>query len=203
MYVNILLDDRYVFGSLRTILDLGDAYGYGDRDRETTAIVEYSDPNTAKHLHAGHIRSTIIGHIIGNLMERTGHIIHRINHYNDWGGIGAIMEGFSRWSDEFAKTHAGNSLLYEIYLRYRTGEKLSSKEALWDEADEQAQRKLCEAYGSAKVSYSAFQEAFADFKRISHERFLRLENHDDDEFRLWERLIPMSLAEFSEFYDLL
>jgi len=50
--------------------------------RGEDVVVDYSSPNVAKHLHAGHIRSTIIG-----LYTATGYTTHRVNHINDRGGF--------------------------------------------------------------------------------------------------------------------
>lgn len=48
-------------------------------------IVEFSSPNTAKELHVGHLRSTIIGDSLARLFEFLGHDVLRLNHIGDWG----------------------------------------------------------------------------------------------------------------------
>lgn len=48
-------------------------------------IVEFSSPNTAKELHVGHLRSTIIGDCLARLFEFLGHHVLRLNHVGDWG----------------------------------------------------------------------------------------------------------------------
>lgn len=48
-------------------------------------VIDYSSPNVAKTLHIGHLRSTILGDCIANLLEYIGHKITRINHIGDWG----------------------------------------------------------------------------------------------------------------------
>jgi arginyl-tRNA synthetase len=48
-------------------------------------IVEFSSPNTAKELHVGHLRSTIIGDSLARLFEFLGHDVVRLNHVGDWG----------------------------------------------------------------------------------------------------------------------
>lgn len=48
-------------------------------------IVEFSSPNTAKELHVGHLRSTIIGDSIARLFEFLGYDVLRLNHIGDWG----------------------------------------------------------------------------------------------------------------------
>lgn len=48
-------------------------------------IVEFSSPNTAKELHVGHLRSTIIGDSMARLFEFLGQNVVRLNHVGDWG----------------------------------------------------------------------------------------------------------------------
>ncbi|MBP6256645.1 arginine--tRNA ligase [Patescibacteria group bacterium] len=69
------------------MLSLGDRYGDLDLYQEQIAIAEYSSPNAAKHLHAGHVRSTVIGYVLSNIYEHAGYTVHRINHINDRGGF--------------------------------------------------------------------------------------------------------------------
>ncbi|KAL0279634.1 UNVERIFIED_CONTAM: hypothetical protein PYX00_001145 [Menopon gallinae] len=48
-------------------------------------VVDFSSPNIAKEMHVGHLRSTIIGDSICNLLEYLGHDVVRVNHVGDWG----------------------------------------------------------------------------------------------------------------------
>jgi arginyl-tRNA synthetase len=48
-------------------------------------IVDFSSPNIAKEMHVGHLRSTIIGDAIANVLEFRGHDVLRLNHVGDWG----------------------------------------------------------------------------------------------------------------------
>lgn len=48
-------------------------------------IVEFSSPNIAKPFHVGHLRSTIIGNFIANVLEAYDHNVTRINYLGDWG----------------------------------------------------------------------------------------------------------------------
>ena len=50
-----------------------------------TVVIDYSSPNTAKRMHLGHLRSTIIGDVICRILEYSGHEVQRINHVGDWG----------------------------------------------------------------------------------------------------------------------
>lgn len=55
-----------------------------DEPRETI-IVEFSSPNIAKPFHLGHLRSTIIGNCVANMLEAYEHKVIRINYLGDWG----------------------------------------------------------------------------------------------------------------------
>ncbi len=56
-------------------------------------IVEFSSPNTAKELHVGHLRSTIIGDCLARIFEFLGETVIRLNHVGDWGTqFGMLIE---------------------------------------------------------------------------------------------------------------
>jgi arginyl-tRNA synthetase len=59
-----------------------------DIDKATnpkTIVVDFSGPNIAKEMHVGHLRSTIIGECICNMLEFLGHTVIPQNHIGDWG----------------------------------------------------------------------------------------------------------------------
>lgn len=59
-------------------------------------IVEFSSPNTAKELHVGHLRSTIIGDCLARLFEFLGHDVIRLNHIGDWGTAFGMLIAYMR-----------------------------------------------------------------------------------------------------------
>ena len=66
------------------------------RDRAAvarTVIIDYSSPNVAKEMHAGHLRSAIIGDALSRLISDAGHRLIRQNHVGDWGTqFGMLIE---------------------------------------------------------------------------------------------------------------
>ncbi|GAB3813977.1 arginine--tRNA ligase [Kribbella italica] len=50
-----------------------------------TVVVDYSQPNVAKQMHVGHLRSTVIGDALCNVLQYAGYAVVRQNHVGDWG----------------------------------------------------------------------------------------------------------------------
>lgn len=64
-------------------------------------VVDYSSPNVAKPMHVGHIRSTIIGAAIAQLLRFAGHEVITDNHIGDWGtAFGKIIVGWKRHEND-------------------------------------------------------------------------------------------------------
>ncbi|XP_042491338.1 arginine--tRNA ligase, chloroplastic/mitochondrial-like [Macadamia integrifolia] len=48
------------------------------------AVVDFSSPNIAKEMHAGHLRFTAIGDTLARLLEFSNDAVLRRNHVGDW-----------------------------------------------------------------------------------------------------------------------
>lgn len=59
--------------------------GIEKRETPVKVVVDYSGPNMAKQMHVGHLRSTIIGDTLANLLSYLGDDVIRQNHIGDWG----------------------------------------------------------------------------------------------------------------------
>ena len=83
-FINITLD-KIKFSKL-VVEDFMQSKDYGRShigDNKTICI-DYSSPNIAKPFSIGHLRSTIIGHSLGNILEKCGYNVVRINHLGDF-----------------------------------------------------------------------------------------------------------------------
>ncbi len=88
-----------------------------------TVIVEYSSPNIAKPFTIGHLRSTIIGDAIANILETTGYSVKRDNHVGDWGTqFGKLIVAIERWGniENLSSSPRPIKLLVDLYVKFHT-----------------------------------------------------------------------------------
>ncbi len=56
-------------------------------------VIDYSSPNVAKHMHVGHLRSTVIGDALNRMLGYKGHRVVAEKHIGDWGTpFGMLIE---------------------------------------------------------------------------------------------------------------
>src|SRR5262249_59712768 len=63
----------------------GERFGADATAARERWLIEYSGPNTNKPLHIGHLRNTILGFAMSNVVELHGHEVIRYNIVNDRG----------------------------------------------------------------------------------------------------------------------
>jgi arginyl-tRNA synthetase len=108
---------------VRAVLDeverLADRYGSDDLGQNQTVIVEYSSPNIAKRMHVGHIRSTIIGQSIRNIMDFLGYHTIGDNHLGDYGKqFGTNIAAIQRFGRPSGEGEEVLTKIEELYTRY-------------------------------------------------------------------------------------
>ena len=84
-FINFKLSPEFL---LKWLVELGDTEVTKKlltTDSPQKIILDFSGPNTAKQMHVGHIRSTIIGESLARLLTLQGHKVIRDNHLGDWG----------------------------------------------------------------------------------------------------------------------
>jgi len=83
-FINLWLNDTWIARECKRALD-DKHLGIQKREHPIKVVVDYSGPNMAKQMHVGHLRSTIIGDTLANLLEFLGDEVIRQNHIGDWG----------------------------------------------------------------------------------------------------------------------
>ncbi len=85
-FVNFHLADDWLHAVLReVVVDGVDGYARPDLGHGRRVNVEFVSANPTGPLHAGGGRWAVFGDALGNLLERTGHVVHREYYLNDRG----------------------------------------------------------------------------------------------------------------------
>src|SRR3972149_8556571 len=134
-FINFWLKKDVLVDNLMRIDKEKEKYGDSLENKGKTVIVEYSSPNIAKPFGVGHLRSTVIGDAVANLMEAIGWKVMRDNHLGDWGTqFGKIIYAIKTWGDEKKITESDSPVgeLVKLYVKFH--EESEKDESLEDAA---------------------------------------------------------------------
>ena len=91
-FVNLTFSEEFLAAQLVAVA-ADERLGIGHAAHPRKVVVDYSHPNVAKEMHAGHLRTTVIGDAIVRMLELVGHDVIRENHIGDWGRpFGMLIE---------------------------------------------------------------------------------------------------------------
>jgi len=84
-YLNVYFDTQeYTRRVVDTVLEQKNRFGSGPAT-DQRVMIEFSQPNTHKAFHVGHLRGTILGDAICRILEFAGHEVVRANYPGDMG----------------------------------------------------------------------------------------------------------------------
>jgi arginyl-tRNA synthetase len=84
-YLNLFFSTaEYTRRVVDTVIEQGSQYGCGPR-RNEQVMVEFSQPNTHKAFHVGHLRSAILGDVLARILDCAGYEVIRANYPGDIG----------------------------------------------------------------------------------------------------------------------
>ena len=100
-YLNLYFDPlEFTRRVVDAVLEAGDRFGWGET-KGKRILVEFSQPNTHKAFHVGHLRNVVLGDALCNILEAAGYDVIRANYINDT-GLHVI-----KWLWNYQKFHAG------------------------------------------------------------------------------------------------
>lgn len=140
-------------------------YGESDAGRGRTVIVEYSQPNIAKKMHVGHMRTTIIGAALANILECSGWRVVRWNYLGDWGTqFGKLIAAYKMWGDKGTVEKDPIEELQKLYVRFH--EEMKTDPALEERGREEF-RKLEEGDRGNRKLWDWFKrESLREFRKM-------------------------------------
>jgi len=102
-YLNLYYSTaQYARRVVDAVLEEGTEFGRGAPKGETV-MVEFSQPNTHKSIHVGHLRNVILGTAVTNILEFAGYKVVRTTYPGDI-GLHVI-----KWMWNYMKYHAGET----------------------------------------------------------------------------------------------
>lgn len=127
--------------------------------------IDYSSPNIAKPFSIGHLRSTIIGASIGNVLDYKGYHVVRIDHLGDFGTqFGKLIYAYKHWGNMDDVLKDPINTLVGLYVRF-------NNEALKDETLDPEARKIFKELEEGNAEY---RNLWNTFKEYSLKEFLRM-----------------------------
>ena len=181
-FINVRLRKEYLAERIVTMMrdDAGLRLWAPNAIAASRCVVDYSSPNIAKEMHVGHLRSTIIGDTLANVMEFCGADVLRLNHVGDWGTqFGMLIEYMRETQPELAATIA-------------------------DATQRNTQDVPVVSIGDLQSLYRDAKQRFdadADFKLRAQESVVELQQGNPASMRLWCAICEASRQEFNVIYN--
>ncbi|WP_282920127.1 arginine--tRNA ligase [Ignavigranum ruoffiae] len=119
-YINFLVKRSVVSNQvLHDVLAAGANYGDVDLGHGGNACIDMSSPNIAKPMSMGHLRSTVIGNSIANILDKVNYNTIKINHLGDWGTqFGKLIVAYKKWGDENVVKQDPVNELVKLYVQF-------------------------------------------------------------------------------------
>ncbi|MFJ1678886.1 arginine--tRNA ligase [Streptomyces sp. NPDC088251] len=175
-FLNVTLSDRAIVETLaaRDADDEG-RLGVPYNNAAGTTVIDYAQPNVAKEMHVGHLRSAVIGDAMVQILEFTGETVVRRHHIGDWGTqFGMLIQYLIEHPGEL--THEGDG----------------------GAADgEAAMSSLNRLYKASRALFDSDEE----FKARSRDRVVALQAGDEETLSMWQRFVDESKIYFYSVFN--
>ncbi|NEY34077.1 arginine--tRNA ligase [Streptomyces sp. PRKS01-65] len=173
-FLNITVADRAITENLAArAADPEGRLGVPRAERPGTTVIDYAQPNVAKEMHVGHLRSAVIGDSVVQLLEFTGESVVRRHHIGDWGTqFGMLIQ----------------------YLDEHPHE-LDHKDA--QVSGEEAMSNLDRLYKAARKLFDSDEE----FKTRARRRVVDLQAGDPHTLAMWQKFVDESKIYFFSVFE--
>ncbi|MEV6163862.1 arginine--tRNA ligase [Streptomyces sp. NPDC052052] len=174
-FLNITLTDKAITETLaaRAADDEG-RLGVPYNSAAGTTVIDYAQPNVAKEMHVGHLRSAVIGDAMVQILEFTGESVVRRHHIGDWGTqFGMLIQYLIEHPGEL--DHRGDDAA----------------------AGEAAMSSLNRLYKASRALFDSDEE----FKARSRDRVVALQAGDEETLSLWQRFVDESKIYFYSVFN--
>ncbi|MGW0372895.1 arginine--tRNA ligase [Streptomyces coeruleorubidus] len=166
-FLNITITDRAITETLaaRYADDTG-RLGVPHAEQPGTMVIDYAQPNVAKEMHVGHLRSAVIGDSVTQLLEFTGESVVRRHHIGDWGTqFGMLIQYLEEHPHELdhkADEVSGEEAMSNLDRIYKAARKLFDAD---EEFKTRARRRVVDLQAGEPRTLAMWQK-FVDESKI-------------------------------------
>ena len=124
-YLNFFIDRKtYSESILNQILNDGSRYGQNNNGHGENVVIDMSSPNIAKPISMGHLRSTVIGNSIAELLMKSNYNVVKDNHLGDWGTqFGKLITAYLKWGNKAEVEKDPINKLVKYYVHFHRVDK--------------------------------------------------------------------------------
>lgn len=179
-YVNFFVDNSKLVESVLTEA-VKDDFGSSHIGVGKNVVFDFSSTNIAKPFHIGHLRSTVIGNAIRNIMKYQGFNTTGVNYIGDYGTqFGMMISAYLKWGDEDKINADPIKELLNLYVKYNKIAK--EDESYMDEARDWFD-KLEKKDPTAVKLWSWFREiSLKEFQRVYDLLGVEFDNYNGESF---------------------
>ena len=179
-YVNFFVDNSKLVESVLTEA-VKDDFGSSHIGVGKNVVFDFSSTNIAKPFHIGHLRSTVIGNAIRNIMKYQGFNTTGVNYIGDYGTqFGMMISAYLKWGDEDKINANPIKELLNLYVKYNKIAK--EDETYMDEARDWFD-KLEKKDPTAVKLWSWFREiSLKEFQRVYDLLGVKFDNFNGESF---------------------
>ncbi|MFI6929745.1 arginine--tRNA ligase [Streptomyces sp. NPDC050287] len=168
-FLNITLTDKAIVENLAARYADADRLGVPFAENPGTTVVDYAQPNVAKEMHVGHLRSAVIGDAVVQLLEFTGESVVRRHHIGDWGTqFGMLIQYLDEHPHELdhksaeGGTVSGEEAMSNLDRLYKTARRLFDSD---EEFKTRARRRVVDLQAGEPHTLATWQK-FVDESKI-------------------------------------
>lgn len=181
-YLNFYLNKKTVSTQVLTDIIANPAeYGNSDLGQGKNIPIDMSSPNIAKPMSMGHLRSTVIGNALANIVSKLGYTPVKVNHLGDWGTqFGRLITAYKLWGEEEKVRANPIAELNELYIHFH--EVLETEPELEDVGREWF-KKLEDGDEEATELWRWFRdESLNEFNKVYDRLGVTFDSHNGESF---------------------
>ncbi|MET8955061.1 arginine--tRNA ligase [Streptomyces sp. NPDC004533] len=166
-FLNITVTDKAITENLAArAADPEGRLGAPYAEKPGTTVIDYAQPNVAKEMHVGHLRSAVIGDSVTKLLEFTGETVVRRHHIGDWGTqFGMLIQYLDEHPHELdhkAAQVSGEEAMSNLDRLYKAARKLFDSD---EEFKTRARRRVVDLQAGDPHTLAMWQK-FVDESKI-------------------------------------